>query len=327
MAAGIPPNGAMTSLGVPPPPRSRQPMLRPNLALLFVILAWATNIPAAAVLMEHWDFWFVSVLRFGIGYIALWLVFQWREPAARRTGAPVETWRLWVLGAAGAGVFGPLYNAGIDTSNPIMVAIMNAASPAVAALVGRVCFGYPIERRMFPAIALAVLGCALATWDPTNLGNPFALRGGEPLILVAMFLWSWYSLAAQRWLTGWSQLRITTATLGPGVAMIVAFYLIAGFLGLSSFSPGPPRGALDVGLVLWIAIGGITLAMLFWNFGVQRLGLVVAALFLNLMPIVTILVLALMGQLPTWLQLAGTALVVLGLLQAQLRSLPARRAT
>jgi drug/metabolite transporter (DMT)-like permease len=66
--------------------------------------------------------------------------------------------------------------------------------------------------------------------------------------------------------------------------------------------------------------------MLFWNFGVQRLGLVVAALFLNLMPIITILVLALMGQMPTWLQLAGTALVVLGLLQAQLRSLPARRA-
>jgi drug/metabolite transporter (DMT)-like permease len=122
-------------------------------------------------------------------------------------------------------------------------------------------------------------------------------------------------------------MRITTATLGPGVAMIVAFYLIAGALGFASLSPGAPRGALDVGLVLWIAVGGVAFAMLFWNYGVQRLGLVVASLFLNLMPIITILVLALMGQMPTWLQLIGTALVVIGLLQAQLRSLADRKAT
>jgi drug/metabolite transporter (DMT)-like permease len=140
-----------------------------------------------------------------------------------------------------------------------------------------------------------------------------------------MLMWSWYSLAAQRWLQGWSQLRITTTTLGPGVVMIVLFYLLAGLLGDARLLPAPVRGVGDVGLVLWIGIGGITFAMMFWNYGVQRLGLVIASLFINLMPIITILVLALMGQAPTWLQLAGTALVLLGLLQAQLRALPARR--
>jgi drug/metabolite transporter (DMT)-like permease len=317
----------MTSLGVPFLPGPAILMLGPNLALLFTVIAWGTNIPASAVLLEHWDPWFLSVVRFATGYLALWLLFRWREPAASRLTMPVASWRLWLLGAAGAGLFGPVYNFGIATSNPVMVAIMNAASPAVAAVVGRICFGQPIERRMFPAIVLAVLGCTLATWDPEKAGNPFAVRGGEPLILVAMFLWSWYSLAAQRWLPGWSQMRITTATLGPGVAMIVAFYLIAGALGFASLSPGAPRDALDVGLVLWIAVGGVAFAMLFWNYGVQRLGLVVACLFLNLMPIITILVLALMGQMPTWLQLIGTALVVIGLLQAQLRSLADRKAT
>jgi drug/metabolite transporter (DMT)-like permease len=316
----------MTSFGVPLLPGPAIRMLGPNLALLFTVIAWGTNIPASAVLMEHWDPWFVSVVRFGFGYAALWLLFRWREPGTSHRIAPVASWRLWLLGAAGAGVFGPIYNLGIATSNPVMVAIMNAASPAVAAIVGRICFGQPIERRMFPAIALAVLGCTLATWDPERADNPFSVRGGEPLILIAMFLWSWYSLAAQRWLPGWSQMRITTATLGPGVAMIIAFYLIAGLLGFASLTPGPPRGALDIGLVLWIAVGGVAFAMVFWNYGVQRLGLVVACLFLNLMPIITIVVLALMGQAPTWLQLAGTALVVLGLLQAQLRSLPVRRA-
>ena len=53
MAARLPPNGAMTSLGVPVPVT---PLLRPNLALLFVVIAWATNISASALLMEHWDF-------------------------------------------------------------------------------------------------------------------------------------------------------------------------------------------------------------------------------------------------------------------------------
>jgi drug/metabolite transporter (DMT)-like permease len=300
-------------------------MLAPNLALLFTVVAWATAIPASAVLLENWDPWFLSVARFGTGYAGLWLLMRWREPAAGRAALPVPAWRLWVLGAAGAGVFGPTYNLGLDSSNPIMVAILSAASPAVAAVVGRTCFGQPIERRMFPAIALAVLGCGIATWDPGQADNPFAVRGGEPLILLAMLMWSWYSLAAQRWLQGWSQLRITTTTLGPGVVMIVLFYLLAGLLGDARLLPAPVRGVGDIGLVLWIGIGGITFAMMFWNYGVQRLGLVIASLFINLMPIITILVLALMGQAPTWLQLAGTALVLLGLLQAQLRALPARR--
>jgi drug/metabolite transporter (DMT)-like permease len=223
-------------------------------------------------------------------------------------------------------LFGPIYNLGIATSNPVMVAILNAATPVVATLVGRLCFKHPIERHMLPAILLAVVGCALATWDPASADNPFAVRGGEPLILLSMALWCWYSLAAQRWLRGWSQMRITTATLGPGIVIIILLYLAAGLLGFASLSPEPPRGALDIGLLLWIGVGGVTFAMLFWNYGVQRLGLVVACLFLNLVPIITLLILALMGQMPTWLQLAGTALVVLGLLQAQLRALPAPRA-
>jgi drug/metabolite transporter (DMT)-like permease len=303
-------------------------MIGPNLALLFTVVAWASTIPASAVLIEHWDPWFVSVLRYTAGYVAIWFLFRLREPAAGRANAtdtPVESWRLWLLGAAGAGLFGPIYNLGIATSNPVMVAIMNAAAPALAPVVGRLCFGHPIERHMFPAILLAVLGCALATWNPQNAGNPFSVQGGEPLILLAMGLWCWYSLAAQRWLPGWSQMRITTATLGPGVLIIIALYAIAGLLGFASFSPEPPRDAGDIGLVLWIGVGGVALAMLFWNYGVRRLGLVVACLFLNLTPIITILILAVMGQMPTWLQLIGTALVVAGLLQAQLRALPARR--
>jgi len=301
-------------------------MLGPNLAILFTVIAWATNIPASAVLLENWDPWFLSVVRFGSGYAALWLLMRWREPAGRHTALPVAGWRLWLLGAAGAGLFGPVYNLGIATSNPVMAAIMNATSPAIAAVVGRIFFGQPIERRMFPAIALAVLGCGLATWDPGQAGHPFAVRGGEPLILLSMALWSWYSLAAQRWLPGWSQMRITTATLGPGVAMIIAFYGIAGLLGFASLSPEPLRGPTDAGLVLWISVGGVAFAMMFWNYSVQRMGLVTASLFLNLMPIITILVLSLMGRMPTWLQLAGTALVVLGLLQAQLRGLASRKA-
>jgi len=106
-------------------------MLRPNLALLFTVIAWGTNIPASALLLEHWDPWFLSVVRFGAGYIALWLLFRWREPGASHSVMPVASWRLWLLGAAGAGVFGPVYNLGIATSNPVMVAIMNASGLTV----------------------------------------------------------------------------------------------------------------------------------------------------------------------------------------------------
>ena len=88
----------------------------------------------------------------------------------------------------------------------------------------------------------------------------------------------------------------------------------------SRASEGTSRGLRRLS---WVTVGAVFL----WNFGVSRLGVVVASLFLNLVPVSAVLIAAAMGTAPTLTQLVGGLLVLAGVLQAQLRRLRlARRA-
>jgi drug/metabolite transporter (DMT)-like permease len=71
-------------------------------------------------------------------------------------------------------------------------------------------------------------------------------------------------------------------------------------------------------LLLWLVLALVALGVLLWNFGVQRSGVVTASLYLNLTPIVALLILALEGTAPNPQQMIGGAMVVLGILWAEL---------
>jgi drug/metabolite transporter (DMT)-like permease len=75
-------------------------------------------------------------------------------------------------------------------------------------------------------------------------------------------------------------------------------------------------------LFSWMTIGPVILGFFLWHYAVRKLGFVVASLFLNLTPVVAILITALaFAVYPTPQQLVGGALVLVGVLQSQLRRL------
>src|SRR5262249_4026878 len=125
-------------------------------------------------------------------------------------------WRWWLLGAVGIGIFPPLFTLGLAHTNPVTAAILSSTSPAVTAVVGWIAFRLPMAGRMIPGILLAILGCAYAAYDPDLAGLPFDQHGGEIVIIAASACWSWYSIAAQRWMPGCSQLRIAGITTSLG---------------------------------------------------------------------------------------------------------------
>lgn len=299
-------------------------MIGANLGLLFTAFAWATQIAAFNILFENWDPYFLAPLRYAWSVPVLLLILKLSERGPLLP-KPVSWTRLWLLGAFGIGFFSPVFVQGLNHSNPVTAAIFASAAPAVAAIVERIFFKTPIDRYMIPAILLAVVGCTLATYDPAKAGEPFDLHGGEFLLVIAAGMWAWYSVAAQRWLAGWSQLRISAVTLVPGTLVAIAVYIVAGLLGLADLSPNPARSLTDIGLHAWVTLACVSAGFVFWNNGVRVLGVVVASLFLNLVPVFALATLALLGHPPTWMQLAGGALVVAGLAQAQLRQLNLRR--
>ena len=76
---------------------------------------------------------------------------------------------------------------------------------------------------------------------------------------------------------------------------------------------------------LFFNSGGIALATVTWNYGVRLIGVVVATLYLNLIPLATLATAMLLGIEPRPLQLVGGAIVLAGVVQAQLRLLKKHR--
>ncbi len=299
-------------------------MLAANLGLLFTAMTWGAMIPFVNALLATWDPYFLAAIRYVLGAPVLIVILLAVEPGPLLPrGVPL--WRTSLLGGIGIGVFAPAFTLGIAYSNPVTAVVLSAAGPVVAAGVGWLFYRFPIERTMWPAVILAVLGCALATYDPSYGAIPFDFRGGEPLILLAAACWSWYSIAAQAWLAGSSQLRITTVTVMTGAVAATAVYLAAAAAGLAQMPPPPPAGWQDVGFLAWIVLLAVVVGNFTWHFGVRRVGVVVASMFTNLSPVFAIVISAMMGIEPRWQQVAGGALVLAGLFQAQARNWIRRR--
>jgi drug/metabolite transporter (DMT)-like permease len=299
-------------------------MLAANLGLLLTAIAWAAMIPFINALLVTWDPYFLAAIRYVLGAPVLILMLLALEPGPLMPrGVPPS--RTALLGAVGIGVFAPAFTLGIAYSNPVTAVVLSAAGPVVAAGVGWLFYRFPVERTMWPAVILAVLGCALATYDPFYGAVPFDFRGGEPLILFAAACWSWYSMAAQTWLAGSSQLRITAVTVLAGALATTLVYLAAAAVGLAALPPAPPANWYDVGYLAWIVLLAVVIGNFTWHFGVRRVGVVVASMFTNLSPVFAILISAAMGVEPRQQQIAGGALVLAGLFQAQARNLFRRR--
>jgi drug/metabolite transporter (DMT)-like permease len=297
-------------------------MLRANLGLLVTVLAWGSMIPCVNAMVPRWDPFFLTSSRYVVAG-PLFLLIVILVESRHGLGRALADWRVWLLGAVGVGMFGPLLIVGFAHANPITAAVLSAMAPAINAAVAWVCFHEPLDRSTLPAIGLAIAGGVIVTVDPTGADGPFALRGGEILIIGATACWAWYSLMAQRWLAGWSQLRITGMTIATGSVASVAFYILAALAGLAPLWPTVPHSALDLGLFSWMTIGPVILGFFLWHYAVRKLGFVVASLFLNLTPVVAILITAVaFAVYPTPLQLLGGALVLAGVLQSQLRRLP-----
>ncbi len=295
-----------------------------NIGLLTLALLWGTMVPTIGHLLQTWDPLFLAAFRY-LGTAPILLPLLWLKEGRSSKLARPQTWRVCLLGFVGIGGYAALYTIGVHHANLVTASILSAASPAVATMTDRVIFGRKLDRRMVPGLVLAIFGCILATVDLSATGRLFDLRGGEILILAAFTCWSWYSSAAQRWLHGWSQIRISAVTMSIGGLGLSVVYLTAAVLGTAHFPPPMPASYTDLCLMLWLTLVLVAAGVFLWNYGVKRSGVVVASLYLNLTPIVAITILAIWGgTAPNWQQMVGGALVIAGILYAEIRMMKSR---
>lgn len=297
-------------------PMKEMPMGLANAALMMTVLLWGSMLPVLDVLLRQYDPFTLNVGRYVLA-IPLSLAMLRMMEAGPLLPRGVSIARIIWLGGGIAG-FVTFFNFGILYSNTVTAIAIMAAGPVVATLVARVGFGEPAVPGIMPALLASFAGGLLATMDLSNGGLKIGFGGGEPLLVAAMACWAWYSLAAQRWLDGMSQMRITGLTVPAAGIWVFAAYMCLMAIGHVQLPP-PTPGLREIGLVAWSAMGGASIAVLCWNYGVRQIGLQLASMFMNLTPIVGVLVAMWFGATPRIEQILGGALIVGAVIWVQRR--------
>ena len=304
---------------------ARRAALVGTLAYLVASVLWGMNLPLSAALLQHFDPFWVSPLRYAVASVLLGGLLV-ASRGVRQLRSPIPLWRIAVLSLCVAS-FLVLYNLGLYRSHPMTVAALSAGSPVYVAVVSRLMTGARLERGFWGATLLTLLGAgiaisgraqALAAAGGAAAAPAFSLQGGELMVVASICSWTAYSILAQRWFPpATSQLRRTFLTTVGAVPWLLAVWGLARLAGLA----GPAQlqaGPTALVQLVAAAVFCTALATVAWNTGVSHLGIQTGAMWQNLVPVFAVLIsLLFFGVQPLAEQLVGGAVVLVGVLYMQ----------
>lgn len=301
------------------------PVSSPRVYSLVAVAAiiWGANFNLVKHVLADMDALTAAAARFDIAALVMMvicLVRGERVPLLRH-GAAYAT-----LGLVGICGFNVLFFFGMRSTSAVNGALIMAGNPLLTATLAFALTGARLNRRQIVALPIACAGVAFVVLGG---GAHWQLERGDLLLLGASLSWALYNvLVGQRLPREVSSLANTTGVMTAGAIGLTA-------LALFDSAPVHLPGSDALVSLLLMSLGGSVLAYLFWNAGIARLGAPRAALFVNLVPVSSMVIAALEGQAPGWVQQVGGAVVIGAVLVASwpvkaaplaLRAEPARRA-
>ena len=282
---------------------------RAYLALTLIATLWGSYPAFAKLALAHFPPYVLVALRCALASAFLTvLLFRrgWDEFRELRA-ADVRTFAF--LGFAGLFVSTGGTYLGIALSTAANAAILQAATPIMVALGARFYLGERLRRRQWAGVAASLAGVLLViTRGSWRAFVHLELLPGDFVLIVSLAGWAAYTIYGKQVLTVHSPAVATTASYILGSAMLLPMTLVA-----APFFPRPDFTSRIAWLVvLYQALLG-AVAHVWWYEGVKAVGPSRAAVFLNLQPIVGVLLAWVMvGETIEWPEVGGGALVLLG---------------
>ena len=217
---------------------------------------------------------------------------------------------LFVLGLLGNGLYQILFIEGISRTRAGTVALILAAGPAFVALIGRIMGVERVSARGWSGIGLSLAGIALVT-----AGTPASSSGsttflGNMLVLSGALCWAIFSVLLKPYANRIGAVQLGSITMLGGLLPLL---LVASpSLAMVSWDAMPAG--------LWLALvysgfGALAVAGLFWLRGVRVLGPTRTAMYVNLQPVIALLVAWwALSEVPTAAQWGGTGAIIAGVL-------------
>ena len=291
-------------------------------ALLCFIAAvsWGAMFPVAHAAFEHIDPFYFALIRYGSVTIILVALLLWKEgkKAFRFEGRGLQ---LWFFGTMAFAVYNILIFWGqnlLGQPGVMVASIMESLMPMISIVIVWMLFKDRPHPFTLGCVLIAFVGALLVITKGDINGFLGALDNLIPslLILIAVIGWVVYTMGGSEFGT-WSALRYSTLSCLLGTITTGVIVVGATFYGSLTVPTGEDLVAVTPHLMFMIIFPGV-IALLGWNIGVSILSPLNGLMFINFVPITSLIISVFQGYQVTIFDIFGTVFIIISLISNNL---------
>jgi len=258
---------------------------------------WGANFNLARPVIAEMGPYVAGASRYVLAAAVMVLIAQMRKEAI-----PAQHWKAYLtLGVVGVFGFNLFFFLGMETSSAINGALIMALNPLLTAVLGYVILRDKPSKQQLLAFPIGISGVAIVV---LGAGAQLKVAVGDIYILIASLNWALYNVLVKKMMP--KQVGGIANTAGIMTVGAMALSIAAIMHGDHVVVPTLHAGAA----LLTMSLGGGVLAYLFWNASISHLGPSKAAIFMNLVPVTTMVIAAFEHVPPNHAQLLGAMLVI-----------------
>lgn len=280
-------------------------------------LSWGGMFPVMTSALQHIDPFNFTAMRYTIAGLAFLILLLFKEGLKALNLKGERIVLAWFLGTCGFAGFGFLVFLGQQLAGPtgaLTASIVMATMPMLGLLVGWIVKGAKPPMVTLGFILLSFFGVMLVITNG-NIGallsQPQSFAAYVPLLLGAL-CWVIYTIGASFFPT-WSPYRYTTVTTMLGLSSIFAINFVLMVIG---YIPIPTVSVVIVVIphLLYMALVAGFIGVLSWNMGNKIITPLNGVLFMDIVPVTAFTVSALMGIIPSQIQIYGACITAFALI-------------
>lgn len=296
--------------------RVKNGVLIGSILCFIAAVSWGAMFPVAHEAFKHIDPFYFTIFRYGAVTLILMVLLFWKEgkSAFRFEGKGIQ---LWFFGTMAFTVYNLFIFWGEDLlghSGVMTASIMESLMPMISIVIAWMFYKHHPSIFTLVCVVVAFIGAVLVI----TKGDLHSFLGASEqllpslLIFIAVVGWVIYTMGGKTF-SAWSALRYSTLSclLGTVTAIIIT-------IGATVFDAVSAPSTTDV-MAVWphllfmIVFPGL-IALLGWNVGVTLLSPLNALLFINFVPVTTLLVSVVQGHSITMFDFVGTILIIISLI-------------
>ena len=251
--------------------------LKSYISILLVCLFWGFSFISTKICLQWFTPFSLAFFRFLIASIILFFALKLTEKDIKIDKSDIM--RFILCGFSGVFLYFAFENLAIEMLSASLAAIFLALLPAFAIFADYLILKEPFTKSKIMSVCLSIIGAALVAGF--NMDGSENMILGIVLIILSVVSWIVFSYLAVPLQSKYSPLK---ATFYQSVFGTV-FFLISLPFSLPNFEGFNVVGVLNI---LFLGVICSAVCYLFYNYAIKHISIVICSIFINLMPIITI---------------------------------------